>query len=136
MKPLHPDHPEIISARCRHRQRGDGTGIMNETESETESREFHNHPLLTRFCTSLCPFLCKCHPGLNTFHSFVPSFIHSSAIVPVSFDSPLLLSSPLGELNGSWRRCGTLCCFQEALLNAVCPVALSPFHPSYLSVDM
>lgn len=54
--------------------------------------------------------------------------------MPVSFDSPPLFS-PLGALNGSWRRCGTLCCFQEALLNAVCPVALSPLFP-LLSIEM
>lgn len=63
--------------------------------------------------------------------SFIRSFIHS--FIPRQLCqchlTPTPLSAPLGALNGSWRRCGTLCCFQEALLNAVCPVALSSFSP-------
>lgn len=71
--------------------------------------------------------------------SFIRSFIHSflgdcaSVIWLPPLHHPLF--SPLGALNGSWRRCGTLCCFQEALLNAVCPVALSPLFP-LLSIEM
>lgn len=108
-------------------------GVMNEARNKS-SRAFHSHVIVKWHASvGLCaPFL------LTGTQSWI-SFIHSSAIVPVSFDSPHPRLSPPGALNGSWRRCGTLCCFQEALLNTVCPVALSPFSSilfPHLSIEM
>lgn len=95
------------------------------------SRPFHNHishqwSASARLCV---PSPLRVSPCIE-YHSF----IHSSSIVFVSFDHPPPLFSPPGPLNGWWRSCRTLSCFQAALLNALCPIALSPF--SRLSIHL
>lgn len=122
MKWLHRGHLKICSTRCRQRESGEWARIMNESGPRS-CRAVCSHVILNWHASvSLCaPFLLTGHQNWILFiHSFI------LAIVPVSFDSPHL-PSPLGALNGSWRRCGTLCCLQEALLNTLCPVALSLF---------
>lgn len=108
-----------------------GTGIMNETRNKKGPEHFI---IITSFTDThlraFVPLSSQLSPRIE-YVSFIRSFIHS--FIPRQLCqchlTPTPLSAPLGALNGSWRRCGTLCCFQEALLNAFCPVALSLSPP-------
>ena len=118
---------------------------MNETRNKKEKGPEHFITITSFTDTHLrafVPLSSQLSPRIE-YVSFIRSFIHS--FIPRRLCqchlTPTPLSAPLGALNGSWRRCGTLCCFQEALLNAVCPVALSLFFPilslpSHPSIEM
>lgn len=111
----------------RGRGRGGGWNMQTRRRlNETWNITSHNHNIhYWHTSLGLCGPLRPTVTQNWTFYSFIPSFTHCACVIRVP---PLLCA-----LNGSWRRCGTLCCFQEALLNAVCPVALSLFFlPSIL----
>lgn len=129
MQRQNPDHPEMSSVTG---ERGEG-GTQRAKEPGIKGPE-HSMIIPTIANVHARASLANCHADLNTLHSVLPSFIRSLSgnCVPVSFDSipPSVLPSVRWMDHGA--DVGRLCCFQEVLLNAFCPVALpSPFPPPF-----